>query len=349
MSATPLVITGIAAVSSAGVGIAALEEAVRSGRRCLRPVPEEILGQSGHEWAPAAAFRVADFMPPLKARKFDRCSQFAIAAAGMALSDAGIDRTDLDPLRVGIVLGCGFGGIRNSEEFLQGYFTGGINGLAPMLFPNTVPNAAASNVSIEVGFKGPNVTTIQRFCSAESALFIARRFLDEGRADVMLAGGVDEITPWTLSAFRALGQMRPDGSGHGFTEGAGILVLEREEHARKRKARIRARLKGINTIGLLLPGLEQDGLSRLVGGFAVPSLVSYSGVATDREELRTLFPAVPSLDTGVLLGRSLAMGGIAMAAHLLILSPGTAGIHLATSPEGPWFAVGFQGMDPGRD
>lgn len=349
MSRPSLVITGVGAVSSAGVGIEPLMEALYTGRRCFQPVPLEDLRQEGYEWAPVTAFRVGDFMPPLKARKFDRCSQFAIAAAGMALKDAGLDRGGLDPNRIGIVLGCGFGGITNSEEFLKGYFSGGGDGLIPMLFPNTVTNAAASNTSIEHGLKGPNVTMIQRFCSAESALLMAQSFIDDGRADVMLVGGVDEITPLILRGFHEIGQLRPGGHGRGFTEGAGILVLERADHAAHRNARIRGRLHAVTTVGLLPSGREQEGVSRLLAGYPEPDLISLSGVAAGRPELAGLFPGVPRFDTGAFLGRSLAMGGIAMTAHLLTLAPAATGIHLAASPEGPWYAVGFEGMVPTSD
>ncbi len=339
------VITGVGAVSAAGVGIELLMAVIRSGRPCFQPVPPEALGRAGEEWAPASAFRVADFMPPLKARKFDRCSQFAIVAAGMALKDAGITLEEMDPTRIGIVMGCGFGGVTNSAEFLKGYFSQGADGLIPMLFPNTVPNAAAGNSSIEYRLKGPNVTMVQRFCSAESALLLAQRFLEEERADIMLVGGVDEIMPVILKGFRALGQLRPGGSGRGFGEGAGILILERADHALRRGARLRGRLCGIRTLGLLPRGREQEGLARLLSGFPQPELLSLSGVAAGCKELAGLFPGVPRLETGALLGRSLAMGGIAMTAQLLTLAPGATGLHLAASPEGPWFAVGFQGAD----
>ena len=174
-----IVITGIAAISAGGVGIGELRETLEQGKCMLTPVPEEILGERGHLWGKAGGFRVGDFMTPLKARKLDRCSIFATVAAGMALKDAGVEMGTVNPERVGIALGCGFGGIANSEEFLRGYFLKSTDGLIPMLFPNTVPNAPASNASIEHGLKGPNVTQVQRFCSAESAFLMACRFLDE--------------------------------------------------------------------------------------------------------------------------------------------------------------------------
>jgi 3-oxoacyl-[acyl-carrier-protein] synthase II len=336
-----IAVTGLAAISSAGVGTEPLLEAVNDGRSRLQPVPEEITGETGHFWGRAEGFKVSDFMPPLKARKFDRCSQFAIVAAGMALEDAGIDRASTDPARIGILLGCGFGGIANSEEFLRGYFTRGADGLAPMLFPNTVPNAPASNASIEHGLKGPNVTMVQRFCSAESALMMACRFLLEDRADIILAGGVDELNPLMLKGFQAAGQLHRHASGFG--EGAGIMVLERMEHARQRRARILGGMGEIRTIGRLVKGAEAEGVTRLVGSSTGYSMISLSGVAGENKAFLEAVPSTARIEIGNILGRSLGMGGLSMVSLILSLKPGQRALHLAVSPEGPYYAVDFQG------
>jgi 3-oxoacyl-(acyl-carrier-protein) synthase len=338
-SRTEIAVTGIAAISSAGVGIEPLVETLRTGVSALRPVPVELAGAEGHLWGRAEAFKAADFMSPLKARKFDRCSLFAVVAAGMALKDAGLDPAVFGPTRVGIVLGCGFGGIANSEEFLRGYLTKGCDGLVPMLFPNTVPNAPASNASIEHGLKGPNVTFVQRFCSAESAFLMACRFLEENRADVMLTGGVDELDPFMIEAFRDVGQLGRFASG--FSEGAGILVLEKGEVARSRAARIRALAGDVRTVGRLLPGRETEGIDRIFNPGCNPQLVSLSGVAGEMESILARLPDVPRLETGPLLGRSLAMGGLSLVALLATLSPGGSATHFAASPEGPYYGIDF--------
>ena len=339
-----IVVTGLAAISSAGVGLSPLQETLRSGVSRLKPMPLEVTGEPGHLWGRAEDFRVADFMSPLKARKFDRCSLFAVVAAGMALADAGIDLTRIDRTRIGIVLGCGFGGVPNSEEFLRGYFTRGADGLVPMLFPNTVPNAPASNASIEYGLKGPNVTHVQRLCSAESAFFMARRFLEEGRADIMISGGADEIHPVIIQGFKDMGQLRRYGAS--FAEGAGLLVLEKKSHAVDRGAVVRADVGPGRTIGLLPSGREAEGLERLLGSDVQPSLVSFSGTAAGMPLLTGRFDSVPSISPGNLLGRSLAMGGLAMVSLVLSLPPGARGLHLAASPEGPYYATDFVGGEP---
>jgi len=338
------VITGLAAISSAGVGIEPLRGALERGECLLKPVPEGILAGDGHYWGKADAFRAADFMPPLKARKFDRCSLFAVVAAGMALKDAGIDPASLDLSRIGIVLGCGLGGIANAEEFMRGYFTAGAEGMVPMLFPNVVPNASASNASIEHKLKGPNVTTIQRFCSAESAFLMALRFLEEDRADVILAGGVDEVTPVMLKGFQALGQSRSFGSG--FSEGAGILVMEREGDARCRRAKIMAHVGAVRTVGRMPAASAQEGIDRLLPEPCRADLVVLSGTASGDRALLDRLPTAPRLETGRILGRSLAMGGLAMTSLVLRLPAGGRGLYLAASPEGPWYAIDWYGGDP---
>lgn len=336
---TEIVITGLAAISSAGVGLEPLNNTLRSGIPALRPVPVELAGEEGHVWGRAEGFKASDFMSPLKARKLDRCSLFAVVAAGMALKDAGLDPELFGSSRIGIILGCGFGGIANSEEFLRGYFTEGSDGLVPMLFPNTVPNAPASNASIEYRLKGPNVTFVQRFCSAEAAFQMACRFLEEDRADIMLTGGVDELDPFMVEAFRDMGQLRSYAAG--FSEGAGIVVLEKGSVARARNARIRAAVGEVRTVGTLLPEQEAEGIDRIFGSGPVPQLVSLSGTAGESSAILERLPNVPRLETGKLIGRSLAMGGLSLVALVMTLPPGSSAVHYAASPEGPYYGIDF--------
>jgi 3-oxoacyl-[acyl-carrier-protein] synthase II len=338
---TDIVITGFSAVTPAGNGLEPVLELIRSGRDALTPVPAEHAGGNAGRWGKALWFKATDFIPPLKARKLDRCSQFAVVAAGLALKDACIDKNTLLPERIGIALGCGFGGVANSAEFLAGYFADGVEGMSPMLFPNTVSNAPASNVSIEHGLRGPNVTQVQRFCSAESAFMMACRFIIEDRADIMLTGGVDDLMPLMLSGFAATGQLRRYAKVFG--EGCGMLVLERAGHAAGRGAPVKGRTDSIRTVGLLVPGHEREGVGLLMDGFPAPVLVSLSGTASVLPAFKERISGIPSIDTGRVIGSSLSMGGIAMAALLASLQPDQAGLHLAASPEGPYFAIRFSG------
>jgi len=239
------------------------------------------------------------------------------------------------------VLGSGFCGVSNSAEFLTGYFTGGVEGLIPMIFPNTVPNAPASYASIEHGFKGPNATLVQRFCSVESAFMLACRFIEEGRADVILTGGTDELIPLMIKGFAALGQVKRSSAPYG--EGCGIIVLESAEHAARRLATVKASVETISTIGMLVSGREVAGLDLLTDGADGCSLVSLSGTAVDMPALMERVSAKPLIDTGRAIGRSLAMGGTALAVLLASLEPGQPGLHLAASPEGPFYGICLRG------
>ena len=337
---TDIVISGFSAITPAGIGLGPLLELSRAGRDALTAVPAENSSE-GERWGKIVGFKATDFIPPLKARKLDRCSQFAVATAGLALKDAGIDRSTLTPERIGIVLGCGFGGVANSAELLAGYFADGVEGLSPLLFPNTVSNASASNVSIEYGLKGPNVTQVQRFCSAETAFMMACRFIAEGRADVMLTGGADDLNPLVLSGFAATGQVHRYAKEFG--EGCGLLVLESAGHAAGRGAAIKGRVESISTIGRLLDGQEPEGIKLLMAGGVAPVMATVSGTASDLPLLMERVSGIPVIDTGRVTGRSLAMGGTAMAVLLTSLRHGQPGLHLAASPEGPYFAIRFSG------
>lgn len=337
-----IAITGSSAITSAGTGVEPLVEAVLAGRSTLSAVPDDVSdGVSGLLWGRANHFKAADFIPPLKARKFDRASQFAVSTVGLAATEAGVKNSDLLPERIGIALGCGFGGISNSAEFLTGYFKNGQAGLAPMLFPNTVANAAASNASIEYGFKGPNITFIQRFCSAESAVLAACRFLEEGRADIMIAGGVDDLSPLMLHGFVATGQINRYASAFG--EGCGVLVLERYEHAVSRGARIKAVIDAIETVGMILPDTLQQAAQRMFHPGVSYDYLTMSGADLCADQFLPYLEAGETYRPGRLIGKSLAMGGAVLGLLVHQLKPGKRGLHLAASPEGPYYSISVSG------
>jgi 3-oxoacyl-[acyl-carrier-protein] synthase II len=336
-----IVITGSSALSAAGAGVAAIQELVRSGEDALTAIPRDVFDADGYRWGKTLGFKASDYMPPMKARKMDRCSQFAVSAVGLALKDAGLDLQAIAPERVGIVLGSGFCGVSNSAEFLSGYFSGGVEGLIPMIFPNTVPNAPASNASIEHGLRGPNATLVQRFCSAESAFMLACRYIEEGRADVILTGGTDELIPLMIKGFADMGQIRRSSAPFG--EGGGIIVLESAEHAARRSATVKGTVESITTIGMLVSGHEAEGIELLMEGTDDCSLVSLSGTAADMPALTGHISAKHRIDTGRAIGRSLAMGGTAMAVLMDSLEAGQRGLHLAASPAGPYYSIRLRG------
>ncbi|MCL2761349.1 MAG: beta-ketoacyl synthase [Desulfuromonadales bacterium] len=333
-----IVVTGVAAISAAGVGVEPFLSALKNSKSCLTLIPEEVGARTGALWGKAEDFRASDFMPPLKARKFDRSSLFTVVATGQALINAGWKADEIPAHRTGITLGGGFSGITTSEEFLKGYFLKGVDGLTPMLFPNTVANAPASNASIEHKFKGPNITAVQRFCSAEAAFQLACRFIEEGRADIMITGGVDELNYQMIHGFRELHQDKTYAAGFG--EGCGLLVLERKEHAVSRGAKILAEIVSIKNIGRIIKGKEQKGFSTLLPDSFKDKKAVLSGTADFIPALKSAVPS-PLFNQALVTGRSIAMGGLSMVGLVSLLESGETGIHISASPEGPYFVIEF--------
>ncbi len=340
-----VVISGYSAITAAGTGVAAVTDLAAAGRDAFTILPEDVLQGGCYRWGKASAFKVSEYMSPMKARKMDRCSQYAVAVTGLALKDAGLDLKTLSLDRMGIALGSGFCGVSTSAEFLGGYFADGVDGLIPMIFPNTVPNSPASNASIEYGFKGPNVTLIQRFCSAESAFLMACRFIEEGRADVVLAGGADEVTPLMLQGLHEMGRFEPNTPPFG--EGCGIIVLESASHAANRGACIRGRVDQIRTIGLLPTDRECEAMELLLGGCGAVSLLTLSGTCLDHAAIMAALPVADRrLEVGPCIGRSLGMGGVSIAATAASLHADETALHLSASPEGPFFSICLSGGAP---
>lgn len=199
------------------------------------------------------------YIDPRVSRRLDRFAQFAQAASKMAVQDSAIDFSKEDPFRCGVILGSGIGGLNEFEDQHSRFLRDGPGRISPFVIPKMIANAAAGNVSIEFGLCGPNTAISTACASAAHALADAMRAIQFGTADVMLAGGSEAaITHMGLGGFisaRALSQRndnppgasRPfdkDRDGFVLAEGAGIVVLEELEHARRRGATLYAELLG---------------------------------------------------------------------------------------------------------
>src|SRR4030042_630515 len=157
-------ITGIGVVSPIGIGREEFLSSLRDGRSGIEEVEAFDTHFSRSKKAGMVrSFHPKDCIPAGKIRRLDRASQFAIAASKLALADAQFTVTQENSSRVGIVLGSGFCGLSSSEEFLRAQGLKGFLDLNPMLFPNTIPNAASSHVSIELGIRGVNCTMVQSY------------------------------------------------------------------------------------------------------------------------------------------------------------------------------------------
>ena len=204
-------------------------------------------------------FDPESFLDPKTARRLDRFTQFAMAAAIAAVADSGLDFSREDPYRCGCILGSGIGGLNEFEEQHGRYLSGGPAKISPFVIPKMIVNAAPGHISIHFGLCGPNTAVSTACASAAHAIGDALRAIQWDYADVMITGGSEAaITPMGLGGFiaaRALssrnddpaGASRPfdrDRDGFVLAEGAGILVLEELEHARRRDARIYAEVLG---------------------------------------------------------------------------------------------------------
>ena len=207
-------------------------------------------------------FDVTDYLSAKDARRMDIFIHYGMAAAIQAVKDAGIGdiaNTDVDAERVGVNIGSGIGGLSMIEDTHDIYHAGGPRKISPFFIPSTIINMIAGNLSIMFGFKGPNLAIVTACTTATHCIGDSARLIEYGDVDVMVAGGAEScVTPLSIGGFgsaRALSTRnddpvtasRPWDKGRdGFVlgEGAGILVLEEMEHAKRRGAKIYAELAG---------------------------------------------------------------------------------------------------------
>lgn len=199
------------------------------------------------------------FIPKKEQRKMDRFSWFGISAAAMAMEDAGLDMSNEDPARAGVIIGSGIGGLQIFEKQMEIYFTKGPSRFNPLMIPTMITNIVSGHVAIRFQCKGPNFCITSACATGAHSIGDSMRIIQHGEADIMISGGTDAvITPLGLGGFcvlRALSTRndepqrasRPfDADRDGFVigEGAGVLILEEMERAKKRGARIYAELAG---------------------------------------------------------------------------------------------------------
>jgi 3-oxoacyl-(acyl-carrier-protein) synthase len=213
--------------------------------------PEEHDGLQATHVARYDGFTAQPEIPPMKARRFDRGSQFAIIACGQAIAEAGFD-VGAAPEEIGIAMGTGSAGAGALTEFMRVLFVESPEAAPPFHFPNTVANAPASQVSIELKLLGPNVTITQKDPSAVNALLYASLALGSGRAKAMIAGAVDEWNAVYAMGFDRVGALRGSKRASGIVQGEGAfaILLESESAASARGARPLARLAGIGVAGI---------------------------------------------------------------------------------------------------
>ena len=245
-------VTGTGAVSPLGRTAPEFFRRLSAGESAVRPFrPEERGDLQATHVARYDGFSPQPEIPAMKARRLDRGSHFALIACMQAVAEAAYPIADA-PGSIGIAMGTGSAGAGALTEFLRVLILESPEAAPPFHFPNTVANAPASQVSIELKIYGPNVTITQKDPSALNALLFSSLALASGRANAMLAGAVDEWNFFYAMGFDRVGALRGEKRSSGIVQGEGafILLLEEEEKARARGARPFARLSGIASAGV---------------------------------------------------------------------------------------------------
>ena len=255
-----VVVTGLGVVSPVGIGVQPAWSNLIAGKSGITRItkfdPSNFSSQVAGE---VKDFDVSQYLPAKEARRMDTFIQYGLAAAIEAVKDSGIEATEENAERIGVSIGSGSGGLGLIEQTNDTYDEGGPRKVSPFFIPGTIINMISGNLSIMFGFKGPNVSIVTACTTGTHSIGDAARMIEYGDADVMVAGGAEAaITELSVAGFasaRALSSRnddpatasRPwdkDRDGFVIGEGAGVMVLEEYESAKKRGAKIYAELIG---------------------------------------------------------------------------------------------------------
>jgi 3-oxoacyl-[acyl-carrier-protein] synthase II len=255
-----VVVTGLGIISPVGNDIASAWDSIVAGRSGIGPVtrfdassfPTRIAGE-------VKGFDVAAYMSPKEARHFDTFIHYGIAAGTQAFRDSGIEVSEANADRIGVVIGSGIGGLPLIEDTHAELTSRGVRRVSPFFVPGSIINMISGQLSIMFGLRGPNYAVVSACTTGLHCIGDAARMIAHDDADVIVAGGAEStISPLGLGGFCAaralstrnddpLTASRPwdrDRDGFVLGEGAGVMVLEEYEHARRRGARIYAEIAG---------------------------------------------------------------------------------------------------------
>lgn len=278
-----VVVTGMGAVTPVGNSVAATWEALTAGRSGVTPITKFDASSFPVRFAAEVKeFVATDYMDRKEAKRTDNYTQYAVAAAKMAMLDAGLSMPHgLDPDRIGVIIGSGIGGLKSFEEQHDVYRERGESKISPFFIPMFIADIAAGIVSMHFDAKGPNYATVSACATSAHAIGDAYRTIQYGDADVMICGGSEAtVTPMAIGGFanmKALSERNDDPSkasrpfdrerdGFVMGEGAGVLILEELNHALARGATIYAEVAGYGATGdayhLTAPAPEGEGAQR---------------------------------------------------------------------------------------
>jgi len=333
MTGKRVVITGVGPVSAIGIGRDAFFEALKNGHSGIGPVAAFSTDRLTSKLAAEVrGFDVREYLETEKAY-LDRASQLAFAAMSLALEDGNLNLKEMDRSAIGLILGSAVGCLESASLFFGDFLEKGPRFVKPIIFPHTYANTTISLLAIEYGLDGYHLNFASGVTSSASALLHAYDRIRAGRNPLVLAGGVDALSPLLYEGYERAGRLSPhDGGGveacspfdaaHNgavLGEGAGLLVLEEWEHARQRGTRIYGEISGGGAYGDTMARAMRAACRDLPGGVADLDYISAAANgsrALDRAETRALREAlgesagnVPVSSVKPLLGEVLGADG----------------------------------------
>ncbi len=317
MSKRRVVVTGLGVLSPLGLDTKSTWAGILAGKSGIGPVTTFDVSNFAVRFAGTVkGFDAASIVGPKDGKKMDAFIHYGIAATVEAMNDSGLQVTEENAERIGVAIGSGIGGLGTIEKNFEAYLTGGPRKLSPFLIPASIINMISGHVSIRYGIKGPNIALVTACATATHSIGGAARLIEYGDADVMLAGGAEMATTALglggFAASRALSTRnddpqtasRPwdkDRDGFVLSDGAGVLVLEEYEFAKRRGAKIYAELVGFGMSGdayhMTAPAEGGDGAKRCMlnamrNAKINPEQVSYinaHGTSTPQGDVAEIF------------------------------------------------------------
>jgi 3-oxoacyl-[acyl-carrier-protein] synthase II len=262
LSKRRVVVTGLGIVSPVGSSLASAWGNIKAGKSGINTISPELFDASEFSVRIAGnvkGFNVDDYIKPKDQKKMDAFIHYGIGAGVDAIRDSGLEVTEANAERIGVLMGSGIGGLQTIERNYTAFLNGGARKISPFFVPASIINMVAGNLSIMYGLKGPNMSIVSACATATHSIGDAARMIVYGDADVMVAGGAEMgSTPLGIGGFAAARALstrnddpeaasRPwdvDRDGFVLGDGAGVLVLEEYEHAKARGAKIYCELVG---------------------------------------------------------------------------------------------------------
>lgn len=260
-----VVVTGLGLVSPVGNTVGDAWENLLAGRSGIATITKfDHSGLSVHFGGEVKGFNIEDYISAKEARHMDTFIHYGVAAGTQAFKDSGLEVTEANSERIGVLVGSGIGGLPLIEETHTEYTARGARRISPFFVPGSIINMISGHLSINLNLKGPNIAAVTACTTGLHSIGLAARLIQYGDADVMIAGGAEStISPLGVGGFAAARALstrnddpatasRPwdkDRDGFVLGEGSGVMILEEYEHAKARGAKIYAELAGFGMSG----------------------------------------------------------------------------------------------------